>query len=206
MSAHRCYSVRMAGVEDRLEQILRSHGVEGVSSEALLRTIDTVLAGGSGVHAPLTAAEENFLRDFGGPGAGGSLDERNAARDAATAAADAARRASRLAAGSLSLAEAAERLGVDRSRVSRRCSTGRLYSFTLDGTVRIPRWQLAGDRLLPGLEQVVPAIPAETTPLLIEAVMTAPQEETGSLPPVDFLAEGGAPRVVVEMVADLARW
>lgn len=196
----------MAGVEDRLEQILRSHGVDGISSDALLHTIDVTLAGGSGAQAPLTAAEEEFLRTAGGPEAGRSLDARSGARDAATAAEDAARRVSRLAAGSMSVSEAAERLGVDRSRVSRRCSTGRLFSFTIDGNLRIPRWQLAGDRALPGLEQVVPAIPAETTPLMVEAVMTSPQEETALRTPVEFLAEGGTPRVVAEMIADLARW
>lgn len=196
----------MSSVEDQLERILRSHGVEGVSSESLMRTIDVTLAAGSGSHAPLTATESEFLRTFGGTGAARALGERDAPRDAAAAAEDAARRAARLAAGSMSVAEAADELGVDRSRISRRCSTGRLFSFTIDGGLRIPRWQLAGGHPLPGLERVVPAIPPETTPLMIEAVMTTPQEETGLRTPVEFLAEGGAPEVVAEMVADLARW
>lgn len=196
----------MTGVEDRLERILRSHGVDGVSGDTVLHAIDVALAGGPGRYAPLTAAEEEFLRSAGGEAAAAALDARDPARDGATAAADAARRVSLLIAGSLSVAEAADRLGVDRSRISRRCSSGRLSCFTIDGLVRIPGWQLIGDQPLPGLEQIVPAIPAETTPLMIEAVMTTSQEETGGRTPVDFLAEGGTPRVVAEMIADLARW
>ena len=196
----------MSEVDNRLEHILQSHGVDGVSSDAVLHAIDLALAATTGPHTPLTATEEEFLREFGGPGAASALDTRDPRRDAATAAADAARRVAALLAGSLSLTETAERLGVDRSRVSRRCSAGRLWSFTVDGHVRIPRWQLAGARTLPGLEQVVSAIPAESTPLMIEAVMTEPQEETSLRTPVEFLAEGGAPAIVAEMVADLARW
>ncbi len=60
---------------------------------------------------------------------------------------------------------------------------------------------------LPGLEQVVPAVPDGTTPVALEGFMTTPQDEllVGGHPwsPRRWLAEGQDPDAVAHLVADL---
>lgn len=95
---------------------------------------------------------------------------------------------------------------MDRSRISRRLAAGSLWSFVVDGHIRVPLWQFVGDALLPGLPEVIASIPPEHTPLAIAALIEAPQEQLGGRTPVEFLAEGGEAPVVAELVADLGRW
>lgn len=107
---------------------------------------------------------------------------------------------------SASIKEAAAILGVDRSRVSQRISGDALWAFDLHHSRRIPRWQFLGDGLLPGLGVVVPAIPADATPVAVDAFMRTPQPDFDGRTPIEFLAADGDPVGVAGFVADLARW
>lgn len=116
--------------------------------------------------------------------------------------------AAQVAASTLSVAEVADQLGVDSSRI-RHLITDQppgLYAVTVGGRRGIPAWQIYPGGLLPGLDQVVARIPASVHPLDVAAVMTTPQDEVAGRTPVDHLAGGGDPELVGRLVADLARW
>jgi hypothetical protein len=108
--------------------------------------------------------------------------------------------------GSVSIKQAAAILGVDRSRVSRRITGKALWAFDLQGSRRVPRWQFLGDKLLPGLNVIVPAIPRGATPGVLDALMHAPQPDFDDRTPIEHLAAGGDPALVAGSVADLGRW
>jgi excisionase family DNA binding protein len=107
----------------------------------------------------------------------------------------------------VSIAQAAELLGVDRSRVSHRLAQGTLWAFAMGRVRRIPCWQFtAEDLLLPGLPVVVAAIPDGLSPVILEAFMRAPLAELGGIPPIEYLTTGGNPALVAEFVAALGEW
>lgn len=106
----------------------------------------------------------------------------------------------------MSPAEAAAITEKSRSQINRDLQNGKLYGLSIGRHWRIPRWQFLARRALPGLEVVVPAIPDHLHPTVIEGFMRTPQDELGDRTPIEHLRTGGAPEVVAEMVADLARW
>ncbi len=120
---------------------------------------------------------------------------------------------------SLSTAAAAERLGVDPSRIRQRLNAGppTLYGIRLsDNGWRIPRFQLEGNRLLPGLGAVVSRLDPELHPLAVFRWFTTPNvdllvEETSAPPelmgrrlsPRDWLLHGLPPAKVAELAGHL---
>nr|NLD39980.1 hypothetical protein [Actinomycetales bacterium] len=111
----------------------------------------------------------------------------------------------RLEIGSLGAVAAAERLGIDGSRLSHRTREGRLASFQLAGRRRYPLWQFLGDEPLPGLPPVVAAMPA-IHPLDLETFMVSPAEALADRSPVEHLATGGEVGAVVTLLEQLDRW
>lgn len=101
----------------------------------------------------------------------------------------------------------AERLGVDRSRISQRLAERSLYAFTLGSERWFPEWQLVDDRPLTGLKEVLAAVPAALHPLTVDHWFTRPSVdlEIGdeAVSPVDWLATGGEPAPLVALAADL---
>jgi excisionase family DNA binding protein len=190
-----------------LSDLLTRHRT-GLTEQDVVTALEAAL---SAAHddgtAPLTDAEVAYLREHGGPGVPAALGDGNPAglrRVSAEAAVD---RVAEAVSGSFSLEEAAQLLGVDRTRVSHRLRAGTLWSFTLGRHRRIPRWQLLSNgSVLPGLAVLVPAIPSGIEPATVAAFMSAPQQDLGDQTPSRFLAGGGDPRVVAELVADLGRW
>lgn len=116
--------------------------------------------------------------------------------------------AAQLVAGSLSVAQVAERVGLARSRVQHYITDRRprLYAAKVGSRRRVPSWQIHGRSLLPGLDRLVPAIPAGAHPLDVSALMTTPQDELVGRTAVEHLAEGGDIEPVVALIADLDRW
>lgn len=114
----------------------------------------------------------------------------------------------RLVAGTLSVDQVAEQIGVDQSRVRHLITDRppRLYAVKVGSRRRIPSWQLQGAALLPGLDRLVPAIPAQAHPLDVAGVMTTPQDELGGRTPIDHLVAGGEVEPVAVLLADLGRW
>lgn len=77
----------------------------------------------------------------------------------------------------LTVVGAAERLGVDTSRVRHRLAAGRLAGWKDRGGWRLPAWQFTGTGVLPGLEAVLAAVPDDQPPLVVAGFMTTPQPD-----------------------------
>jgi len=188
-----------------LERVLARHNV-GISGDELVAELDDALSvASSPASEPLSETEATFVRAYGGPQAVGVLDEDpgQIARQLSQAV---ARQTVRAIVSTLSIVEAAALLGVDRSRISQLVSRHRLWAFRLGRSKRIPRWQFTGAAVLPGLDQVVAAIPSGLAPQSVAGFMTTPQPELDEVAPVTFLVGGGDPKAVAKLLAGLGRW
>jgi len=153
----------------------------------------------------LTAGELAFLTEHGGAAARDALAQWDpeAERD----------RRSRIVAASvqhvftqtLSAAQVAELTGKSRSQITRDLNSKRLYGLSVGRHWRVPRWQFTEHAVLPGLAEVVPAVPEHLHPSVVEGFMTTGQDELEARTPIEYLATGGNPALVAEMVAELAR-
>jgi len=111
------------------------------------------------------------------------------------------------ASGSLTIDQAAEALGIHRSRVSHRLRDGSLYAFRIGAQRRLPRWQLSGGgQPLPGLEVVLPAMPADLHPAAVEGFFTTPDPDLDGATPAQWLASCGDPLRVVDEAAGIEQW
>jgi hypothetical protein len=193
--------------QTRLTEVLERHGT-GLAAADVIEGLDAALSQAPRPGAvPMSAAEVAFLRDNGGPQAAEVIDGWDPAAHGRRGAQAAIARVARDTASSMSIAEAAATLGVDRSRISHRLAGGTLWAYTVGGARRIARWQFtAQGALLPGLREVVAAIPEGVTPPTVEAFMRAPLAELGGAAPVGYLADGGDPAVVAGFLAALGEW
>ncbi len=105
----------------------------------------------------------------------------------------------------LSVSQAAERIGVDSSRIRHRVASHRLIGWKDRGGWRLPAWQFTDADVLPGLETVLAAMPSDQPTLVIANFMTTPQEdlELGDRPvsPREWLMAGGSIRRVAELAS-----
>lgn len=195
----------MAGMT--LDEVLTRHRVD-LRPEDLVRELDDALSALPDVGVtPLSDRELGFLAEHGGPGVAEALQHDDGDHSGRERTRRATHRLVEAIGESLSIADAASALGVDRTRVSHRLRDGSLWSFTLGRQRRIPRWQILPDgRVLPGLAAVVAAIPAGIHPSTVAALMGTAQPELEDQTPVAYLAGGGDPTLVAEMLDGLARW
>lgn len=108
---------------------------------------------------------------------------------------------------SLTIGQAADVLGIHRSRLSHRLRDRRLYAFRLGSQRRLPRWQLTADGApLPGLEVVLPALPADLHPAAVEGFFTTPDADLDGATPAEWLRSGGDPQRVVQEAAGVEQW
>lgn len=105
----------------------------------------------------------------------------------------------------LTVAGAAERIGVDASRIRHRIADGHLMGWKDRGGWRLPVWQFTDDDVLPGLATVLAAVPADQPALVVAAFMTTPQLDLGDPPttPRDWLLAGGDPARVASLMSVL---
>jgi hypothetical protein len=107
----------------------------------------------------------------------------------------------------LTVSEAARTIGVDNSRVRHRLLAGRLVGWKDRGGWRLPRWQFTDHGVLPGVEQVIAALPEDQPALVIAAFMTTPQEDlmarSRAITPHEWLASGGDPQRVARLASML---
>ncbi|OLF08264.1 DNA-binding protein [Actinophytocola xanthii] len=107
----------------------------------------------------------------------------------------------------LTVAGAAERIGVDTSRIRHRLAENRLSGWKDRGGWRLPVWQFTNTSVLPGLEAVLRATPDDQPPLVVAAFMTTPQADLllGQDPttPRDWLLSSGDPTRVARLIATL---
>ena len=108
-------------------------------------------------------------------------------------------------AASLTPIEVAELLGEPVASVLARTAEGGLVRFNLDGRDRYPLWQFHEGKPLPGLPEVVAALPPTWRARKVMAVMAAPIETFEGMTPRQWLADAGEPTAVVTLLEDLAR-
>ena len=188
------------------EAFLASRGIEGLTAADVLGALEEGIDARTSVAVPVAEGDIEYLRAHGGQDARAALNGWEPTVAAGRCALAYTREAGELIADSITVAQAAQRLGVDRSRISRRLRDKTLYSFTIADRIRIPLWQFTGDRLLPGLPEVVAALPRGFSPAAVAARMRSPWEELGGQSITGFLAAGGAPEVAAELVAAMGRW
>jgi hypothetical protein len=110
---------------------------------------------------------------------------------------------------SLTAAETARRLEVDINQVHQLLASRQLYGLQVRGAWRIPAFQFEGEHLLPGLDEVVPALPKDLHPVGIYHWFTESNPDLSSeegehrMSPRDWLLAGYPPRAVAELATDL---
>ena len=112
-----------------------------------------------------------------------------------------------LIASSLTVQEAARRLGVDGSRIRQRLAARSLYGIKRSDGWQIPVFQFDGDRLLPGLAAVVGRLDASLHPLVVFRWFTAPDPDLEvdqiAVSPRDWLRLGNDPSPVAALAEGL---
>lgn len=179
--------------------VLERH-FEGLSADEVDAELATVPPRGA---TPTSASAAAYLDEHGGPDLdGGSSAEGSLHRRRALTA---ARTLSDTLASALTLDQAADFLGLSRSRLSHRLADHSLWAFTVHGRRYLPRWQFSADgRTIPGLAQVTPAIPATLHPLAVESFMTAPRPDFDGRTPVEWLSSGGDPALIADWLTGMA--
>lgn len=165
-----------------------------------------VLAELGDTSAPTTAPDLNFLTAHAGVTAEDLTDDALRAVDA-TIAANRARANVVVAAESWTTDHVAKTLGMAPANVRRAVVEGTLYSVkpTPGSRHRFPSWQFVHGRPLPGMREVISALPQDYHPLEVKEFMTEPAESLRGMSPVQWLSEGGAVSEVVAL-ADGRSW
>lgn len=153
----------------------------------------------------LTPEASSFLDAHGGLE---RVGPREAKRIAVRSAAD---NAALLVTTSITLSQAAHKLGIDEAQVRNEVADGALYACRFGDQTRLPGWQFADDgQPVPGLRAVLAALPADLHPLSVNALMTLPREELvvedRDLSPRDWLASDGDVAAVVDVLTVLDEW
>jgi hypothetical protein len=100
---------------------------------------------------------------------------------------------------SLTAARAARLLGVDVSRIRQRLRERSLFGVEYDGEWRLPRFQFERRKALPGLAQVLAALPADVNALDVAEWFLSPnpdlelEREPRALSPREWLLRGLPP-------------
>jgi hypothetical protein len=112
---------------------------------------------------------------------------------------------------SLSAAEAAKALRVDVTRVRQRVRERSLYGLEYEGTWRLPRFQFERYLVIPGLAQILKALPLDLFPLDVIDWFLLPEPELqlesdpAPLSPRTWLLSGRPIDAVVKVARDLNR-
>ncbi len=107
---------------------------------------------------------------------------------------------------SLSTAEAATILNVDVSRIRQRIRERTLFGIEYEGQWRLPRFQLERTKVLPGLAEVLSALPSEINSLDVATWFLQPNidlevDEKGTpVSPRAWLLLGRSPRTIAQLV------
>lgn len=190
-------------VRERISRVLAQRHVS-VSADVVLDVLDEAI----GASETLTAGEQEFLSEHAGAMKGDFTPEAgNLTRLEVTQRQTRAARQMRSRA--LTTSEVAQLLGRAPSNVRRSLSTGNLYGVGSTSTSRerlFPEWQFTQDgRILPGLRQVLEALPDDYHPLDVEGFMVSPQEGLRGRSPAGWLSGDGELETVVR-IADELGW
>lgn len=112
-----------------------------------------------------------------------------------------------LLASGFTVSAAAERIGVDPSRVRHRLAAGELLGSKRGRGWSLPAWQFLGDGVLPGLAKIAPLL-RPVYPVVAASFMATPQPELlvrgRAVTPRQWLAGGGDPAPIAVLARDLA--
>lgn len=112
---------------------------------------------------------------------------------------------------SLSATEAAKMLHVDVSRIRQRLRERSLFGIEHEGMWRLPRFQFERRMVIPGLAQVLKALPADLFPLDMVDWFVLPdpdlqlESDAEPLSPREWLISGRPHDAVVALAGDLTR-
>lgn len=108
---------------------------------------------------------------------------------------------------SLTAAQAAAMIGIDVSRVRQRLRERTLFGIEYEGEWRLPRFQFERKKVLPGLNEVLPALPLQINPLDVVVWFLEPNDDLEATPlplsPRAWLLCGGAPATVAALARHL---
>jgi hypothetical protein len=124
----------------------------------------------------------------------------------------AAERYAALLASALTVTEAARRLGVDGSRIRQRLLARQLFGIRRRSGWLLPRFQFTDRGLVPGIERVLPHLPAGLHPLVVAAWFATPHPDLtlpgdtteAAAPPREWLLAGGDPESAANLAEDAA--
>jgi hypothetical protein len=114
-----------------------------------------------------------------------------------------------LIAASLTTTGAAKRIGVNSSRIRQRLKARTIYGFKHGRDWRIPAFQFSGRILVPGIDNVIKALPADLHPLAVATWFTTANpdlvdERAGEpVTPLEWLGAGRDSDTVAVLAADL---
>ena len=106
--------------------------------------------------------------------------------------------------------EAAKYLKVDPSRIRQRLREHSLYGIDYDGEKRLPRFQFERQQVLPGLREVIAALPRDLNPLDVAQWFLFPNPDLeipgreAPASPRDWLLSGAAVEAVVALALGFA--
>jgi hypothetical protein len=106
---------------------------------------------------------------------------------------------------SYSTSQAARHLKVDASRVRQRLRENSLFGIEYDGEKRLPRFQFERGQVLPGLREILPALPEGLNPLDVAEWFLSPnpdleiENRDEPLSPREWLLKGHAVEAVIHL-------
>jgi hypothetical protein len=106
---------------------------------------------------------------------------------------------------SLTTHEAAKQLKVDPSRIRQRLRENSLFGIDYDGEKRLPRFQFERNQVVPGLREVIAALPADLNPLDVAEWFLSPNPDLevdaqdAPLSPREWLLKGHSAQAVVDL-------
>lgn len=93
-------------------------------------------------------------------------------------------------------------LNLERNAVRRAATGGALYSFASGSgdSLWFPTWQFTASGLLPGLPEIVQALPRSYHPISVHDLMTEPNEALQGRSPVQWLSDAHALAAVMAII------
>lgn len=192
----------LVAIFQRESQLERTAARYGLAAEALLNALAESVVDVSDPSAGLPEAELEALHAAGISLEGSPTDPTGAGQVARGLA-----RSQQFREEALTVAKAAKKLKVSDGRVRQLIAAGSVMSIPNgEGAHLLPAWQFAGDRLLPGLDEVTKAA-AGLHPLTLAGFMARSdvdfEIEGEPVSPIEWLVAGGDPTVVAGLVAGL---
>jgi hypothetical protein len=179
----------------------------GVTEEEAQEVMREEIAAARRPVAALSAEQADFLALHGGI----ELPSRTRDQEGKVLGLASLENTAALVATSIPVKEAADRMGLDPSRVHHRIGDRALYAYKFGARLRLPLWQFQADWTpLPNLRAVLVALPPDLHPLAVNGFMASPNSDLEidgeSASPAHWLATGGDAQAVSALARDIYIW